>query len=605
MTEGGEGKQILHMLRAPPLPPGGTSAKSRWSPDDPSAQRTFGRLLATALVMCAVGIPVPASFSMPAGRDWAAVETLKINGHAYMAPDRFEPMRDGRLEMIAAGLYGPFGEATYGLEWQDSTWVERWNSLHDAYAIHPTMTPRSHQMLVWKTTKPIVDLYYNQLVTADVVDGRVTQPDTIAKVATFALAYTGTSWAGRKWVHVRDFNRFAPGGSPKQRFFRSDAPGSWLEIGNNDLGSIGGATAMVATGPDSVLVVIPKFLRGLVWGWLSDTTFIEEGLLSQSPLEAYPKLRRRPSGGYWLVWGEGDSLLFARCFRGGAWTETETLRVALPGGVRHFFYDSVPSHDDEEFPAVMTEGYGISGDNPDHIFISFPTDSGFGVAERVEATRGSRIQTMGMDENGDVWLAWWVILDGLFWTHSYTKSTAAAPIVTEVNGVPTLSWRLSEPSPRTWWGVMRSVDGGPFERVARVRAGPGEALSWADSSAPTDARIEYAIRRESRDVRYQVTSGAATWEPRRAVLELSIRGPNPSSPRLELEVVGASAGPLEARVYDLQGRVVASQQFRALGSGRDVLTLSLGRAVPSGLYIVGVRSHDGRRGTHRKLLLVR
>ena len=193
----------------------------------------------------------------------------------------------------------------------------------------------------------------------------------------------------------------------------------------------------------------------------------------------------------------------------------------------------------------------------------------------------------------------------LFWTHSYTKSTAAAPIVTEVNGVPTLSWRLSEPSPRTWWGVMRSVDGGPFERVARVRAGPGEALSWADSSAPTDARIEYAIRRESRDVRYQVTSGAATWEPRRAVLELSIRGPNPSSPRLELEVVGASAGPLEARVYDLQGRVVASQQFRALGSGRDVLTLSLGRAVPSGLYIVGVRSHDGRRGTHRKLLLVR
>jgi hypothetical protein len=460
-------------------------------------------------------------------------------------------------------------------------------------------------MLIWKTTEPVVDLYYNQLVTADVVDGRVTQPDTIAKVATFAFAYTGTSWADRKWVQVRDEDRSAPGGAPSQRFFRSDAPGSWLEIAHNHLGDYTGSTTIVATGPDSVLVVMSQSRKGLTWGWLSDTSFTEVGKLNTSLLYSYPRLRRHPGGGYWLFWSEIDSLLFARAFRGGAWTETETLRVALPGGVRHFFYDSVPSHDDEEFPAVMTEGYGISGDNPDHIFVSFPTDSGFGVAERVEATRGSRIQTMGMDENGDVWLAWWVILDGLFWTHSYTKSTAAAPVVTEVNGLPTLSWRLSEPSPRTWWGVMRSVDDGPFERVARVRAGPGEALSWADSSAPTDARIEYAIRRESRDVRYQVTSGAATWEPRRAVLELSLRGPNPSSPRLELEVVGARAGPLEARVYDLQGRVVASQRFRVSGSGRDVLTLSLGRAVPSGLYIVGVRSHDGRRGTHRKIVLVR
>jgi len=522
-----------------------------------------------------------------------------------MYPSRFEPLREGRLELIASGLGGPLGESTYGMIWRDSAWAEAWNSVHDAYAMHATMTPPGHQMLVWKTTKPVVDSHFNQLVTADVVADRVTEPDTIARVATFAASYTGTSWAGRKWVHVRDFDRFAPGGRPLQRFFRSDARGSWEEIGRNTLGSIRGGTTMVATGPDSVLVVVSKFLRGLVWGWLSDTAFTEAGVLYDSGLEWYPRLRRQPGGGYWLVWSGEDSRLYARSFRDGAWTETETLKVALPGGVQHIFYEAVPSLDDEEYPAVMTEGYGTSGGNADHVFVSFPTDSGFGVAERVDATRGARVQSMGMDENGDVWLAWFVLYDGIFWSHSYTGSSASAPVITERGGRPMLSWRLSEPSPRTWWGVMRSVAGRPFERVARVRAGPSEEMSWADSSASVDAQIVYAIRRECRDVRFQVTSGTGTWEPRRGVLGLALKGPNPVGERLEFEIVGASAGSAEARLHDLQGRLVLRHNFVTSGSGRDAVKTHLAQKLRAGVYLLGVTTLDGRRAAVKKIVLLR
>jgi hypothetical protein len=368
-----------------------------------------------------------------------------------------------------------------------------------------------------------------------------------------------------------------------------------------------GSTATVATGPDSVLVVTGNFLRGLLWGWLSDTSFTEMGKLNESEhfSESYPMLRRRPSGGYWLFWGDTDTMLFARTFRGGAWTAIETLRVAVPTGIQHFLYESIPSQDDEEYPALMTSGYGIRGDTRDYIYVSFPTDSGFGVAERVDASRYSRIQTMGMDENGDVWLAWFVLLDGIFWTHSYTTSTASAPSITERGGRPFLRWRLSEPSPRTWWGVMRSVNGQPFECVARVRAGPVDEMSWADAAAPANARIEYAIRRECRDVRFQATSEAAGWEPRRAVLGLALKGPNPASERVEFELLGASAGDGDVRLYDLQGRVVAAQKASLGGSGRDIVTFRAGRDLRSGLYLLLVSTDDGKRATPRKVVLIR
>src|SRR5262249_17008337 len=153
--------------------------------------------------------------------------------------------------------------------------------------------------------------------------------------------------------------------------------------------------------------------------------------------------------------------------------------------------------------------------------------------------------------------------------------------------------QLSETSPRTWWGVMRSVAGGPFERVARVRAGPSQAMSWADASPPAGVRIDYAIRRECRDVRYQGTSAAATWEPRRAQLELAMKGSNPATDRLEFEVVGAGATSLRVRLYDLLGRIAAEQQVFATGSGRDAVRLALGRGIHSGLYFLGVVSADG------------
>ena len=47
-----------------------------------------------------------------------------------------------------------------------------------AYTMPEGVFNSNAQMLVWKTTLPRVDNYYSFLVTADVVNGVVTKPDT-------------------------------------------------------------------------------------------------------------------------------------------------------------------------------------------------------------------------------------------------------------------------------------------------------------------------------------------------------------------------------------------------------------------------------------------
>ena len=541
---------------------------------------------------------------MPPGRAWAPAETLKINGHDFMVPGRFEPLRNGRIELVVRGFGGPRGKDTYGLEWQGERWVERWDSIRDGYLIWPTLTPEQHQMLVWKTVTLPIDNHFNHLVAADVVGGQVTQPDTIATIESFALAYTGTSWGDRKWVTVRDYDQ-ARTSRTRQRFFRSDTPGRWEELARgNDLGDQVGWTTMLATTADSVLAVTSSGVRGLLWGWLVDTTFTEVGALHDT-IFSYPMLRRCVDGTLWLFYTNTLTDFFYRKFRCGEWSPEDTLDAVLPDGVPHYFYDSMPSQDHEAFPAIMTEGYGIRGPYPDHLFVSFPTDGGFGSLERVECTTGAVVQAMGMDENGDVWLAWYVGYDGIFFTHSYTTSSSSTPAVTERDQRPWLVWTLSAPAPRTWWGILRSVNDGPFERVARVRAGPSESMAWGDSSAPAGARLRYAIRRECRDLRYEVTSEAATWEPRQTRLDLSLKSANPSEKQVAFEIVGAAARGLDVRLYDLQGRVVQRERFVPAGSGRDTFTLSLAGDLRSGIYVLRVQSDDGARAEERKIVVLR
>lgn len=264
------------------------------------------------------------------------------------------------------------------------------------------------------------------------------------------------------------------------------------------------------------------------------------------------------------------------------------------------------SPEGSDVPALAWYGYSPSVcDGAYYIWTSFPTDTAFGSGEQLENSRGGVEPSLVRDGNGDVWLAWWRPFDGIFWVHSYTTAKCSQPSVSESTGRPLLQWRLTEPAPETWWAVLRAEGAGPLNRIARIRATADTAMAWADTSAPTGIALRYAIRRECRDVHYEWTSDEAAWEPRGPSLALFVRGGNPASDRIEFEVVGANAGALDVRLYDLQGREVIRQTLTAGGSGRDAASLALPGILPSGLYLLRVRAADGRLSSAMKVAIVR
>ena len=557
------------------------------------------------------------SSALPPGRAWTPIDTLKVNGHDYMVPGRFEPLRDGRIELVAAGYHGAtestYGHQTYGLVWDDSTWRIRWTLNEPAYTMWAALTPPQHQMLVWKTTSPPVDIYYSYLVTADVVDGVVTRPDTIAKVAAGALAYSGTAWGTRRWVAVRDEDRSLPRFPEVLRIYRSEGPGDWHLMGATGMSGRNGMR-LVAMDSNTVMLLSSDFATGVRWGCLHDTAFAESfPLLTDNGLANRPGLARTPSGGLCAGWDIATDILpehadriVLRRYRAGAWTDPDTLDLRWPPDRNLLFTGVELSAEQSEIPAVAWFGYSFLGDAAYFVWTSFPTDAGFGPGERLEGSRNGIQPTLVRDENGDVWLAWWgYSFDGLYWVHTHTTAIASPPTVTDQSGRPSLSWRLSESAPETWWAVLRAEGDGQFKPVARLRAASDTTMVWSDSTAPTGIVLRYAIRRECRDLRYEVTSPEARWEPRGPSLSIARRSGNPGSTRLAFEVVGADRGPLEVRVYDLQGREVVRRTFVASGAGRDAVTIDVAGDLRTGLYLMRASSPDGRVSLATKLAIVR
>jgi hypothetical protein len=130
-------------------------------------------------------------------------------------------------------------------------------------------------------------------------------------------------------------------------------------------------------------------------------------------------------------------------------------------------------------------------------------------------------------------------------------------------------------------------------------------MAWVDSTAPPDVALRYAIRRECRDLRYQVTSEEVRWEPRGASLSIARKGGNPSSASLTFEVVGANGGTYNVSIYDLQGREVLRRSFVASGAGRDAFVIDVSGGLSSGLYLMRARSRDGRMSPATKIAVVR
>lgn len=575
--------------------------KSSWCVSRPRAPSICIAPFVLCGILLCLGRSDPAC-AMPQGRAWAPIDTLRLT-HAYIVPSRFEPIRNGRIELIGNGYYGTGGRRLYGFEWADSAWRVRWSSDVQSYVVWPTITPPERQMLVWKTTNPVDSAYhyFSHIVTADVVGDTLTPPDTIARVNAASLTYMGGSRGRRRWVAVRDGNGLL---GSTFFLFRSDSSRTWTQMRTSELNATHGI-ALAPLDSVSVLVVTSEWSEQLRWGVLRDTSWTAD----PTPLADYgphgPSLIRHADGRIRVAWSSYDDFLRTRVFENGAWAEPETIRAALPDTVQHLFYGASLSAEGSARPALAWYGYKIRDDVAWYVWVAFPTDSGFGVGEKLPGSWNGHSPDCLVDENGDVWVAWMRDWDGLYWTHSYCTATPSTPTVGEVDGRPRLRWSLTEPAPGTWWAVLRSADGGPSEPVARIRAGAGVEMTWSDSTATPGAVLRYSIRSECRDARYRVTSAEAEWRPRGASIGLAIRSENPASTLVRFELSGASAGTVEVLLYDLFGRQVAKRRENASGSGVDRFELPLAGRFRPGLYLLRVRGSDDRLSHAAKVVVIR
>jgi hypothetical protein len=265
------------------------------------------------------------------------------------------------------------------------------------------------------------------------------------------------------------------------------------------------------------------------------------------------------------------------------------------------------SHDSEEYPVLAWKAMSSKGGG-DATCVCVPNDSGFTVAEDIPELADAARLGVARDRWGDAWVAWYTLSDGMFFIHSHTVATSSAPRFANKSLTPRLTWTLSEPAPKTWWAVQRAVGDGEFDVVGHARAGPDLNLTFSDSTAPRDAMLRFRIRRESVDKRYEWLSDEATWWPRVTRLILALKGGRPVADVIEFSVTGSGSGVLEPRLYDLQGRLVASERIESNGSGRDSSRFNISGVSPSlrnGIYFLRVHDGAGHVSNAVKVVVVR
>ena len=547
-------------------------------------------LSGTALIFAA---PVQA---LPGGRAWIPIDTLGANGHQNVFPGRFEPLRGGALRIVGRGSGGP-GQFLVGFEWADSVWKLRWTNRYNSGQTFQTLTPEGRELIVHRALAQRPEGFgHDSLVVADVVGDSLSTADTVMTVSESVVFYSAAATETHEWVAVYDPEYAFIKTAQRRRGERWEV--SFLQAQSGDLGvsiaPLTDSTALLVTAGGRIRrdIVTPS-------GTTEETPDLAEHGFAVSAL------RPDGQGGYWVTWTSGfESVVVTRRLANGTWTAYDSLTADYKPASPYQLTNSVAiSMDGGPRPAISWMAYGQSG--TEYVYVSWPTDSGWTRGEQIPGSTKGGAQQLALDENGDIWIGWWKYFDGILWTHSHATAVSSVPSISEQEGRPRLSWTLSAPAEATWWGVMRSRDDGEWERVARVKAGADSAMAWTDTTAPSGQRLRYAIRRECRDTRYQVTSDAAIWEPHGPGLRLDLLGRNPGSDVVDLEVLGAGSGALELGLYDIQGRHLGVRRMQSTGAGRDRLTLPFPRGLESGVYLLKARSADGRESSAVKVVLLR
>ena len=358
---------------------------------------------------------------------------------------------------------------------------------------------------------------------------------------------------------------------------------------------------------DESAIVVYAGESGLGWAVAQGDQWIEQGILDPRPLQAiHPRFAFRHSGGLWLMWSD-RRWVHLSSYVNGEWSRGDSIQCIHPSGQTFIPAWNDLTHDAEERPILAWIDVGFGTTFRDVGCVAFPTDSGWTQGEEIPGSDNIFLSPyICQDLNGDVWASWRVrAAVKNRWTHTYVKAISSAPQVAGAGRNRAVTWTLSEPTPQSWWAVLRARNDGPVEQVARLQAGPTVEMSWNDTSPPAGV-LRYRIRRESVDARYRWESEEAFWPPKNGRALKLARTSGASSIDGKLELAGAEAGAFHVTVYDIQGRVVVEQIARAGGTGTDTVRIDLGdRGLPNGIYFASVKDASGQVSNPLKLVILR
>lgn len=157
-----------------------------------------------------------------------------------------------------------------------------------------------------------------------------------------------------------------------------------------------------------------------------------------------------------------------------------------------------------------------------------------------------------------------------------------------------LKWETNKNKDVSYFEVQRSDDGNNFESIATVHVANADqqiaSYAYADAQDGVSKNKFYRIRQVMRNGSKLYTNVVSVAFNKTIQLVTALK-PNPFTTQIEAKVSMKSAGPINVRLMDQNGRVVYSRQF-AGRTGENTLNINgIGKLQP-GIYIAELAVQD-------------
>jgi hypothetical protein len=435
-----------------------------------------------------------ASHALTAGRAWTPTETLGWSQGPIIASPRLELDSQGVPYLFARAWAGGSVYDCLGFVWNGTGWVRTWQVGRGLNFSWPVWAPPGEFYVIGQDPVPDVEnkswFYLAHKV------GESFEIENITRSRSYCTDYSAAVSARRRWAF------FNEQGTSALRLFYSDQFGIWTQV---PISGKGGLNVTIAALDDTTAILAWGSTSGLWWGILRGSVLTVDPTPLGPPLYNTPAFRAKPSGGYWFGNATYSPTVSVRSYQDGLWGTPQTITGIYRPPWRPDLVNSgclEMSRDPSEYPAVAWSAFNSLRDR-DCVMVSVPTDDGWTVADELDNDDDGILPALARDYNGDVWVAFWrYSMNGVFWSHTYTRATSSVPVVFAQDAGQLVAWTLSEPAPETWWAVLRQTADGSYSQIARVRAGSSTAISWLDISPPGGIP-RYRIRRECLDTRFQ------------------------------------------------------------------------------------------------------